>query len=69
MAPPGIAVPDIPDHDAMEHKMVTVLVGPELVRRIPFGVHVSPVEWFSGETKQSVLEFIEFVRAGQFEIR
>lgn len=50
------ALDDLPDHDALTHK-------------VPLGLHdnVNQFEWFSGpHGKQYVKEFVEFCREGGF---
>ena len=72
------SLPDIPDHDAIGHKDKRNV----LPRRIAKFIHIMPglepspapeetisaQEWFSGERKQRLVEFIAFCRAGGFNI-
>ena len=62
------ALPDVPDHDAVEHK---TFEDPRLpgVRLYRPGEAISPVEAFSGENKAMLTDFIAFCRQGGFEIR
>ncbi|MDM8008115.1 MAG: hypothetical protein QUV05_18400 [Phycisphaerae bacterium] len=62
------ALPDIPNHDALTHKTVHHLsANGELHGGIPCDIPVNPFEWFSGpESKQHVVDFIKFCRAGEF---
>jgi hypothetical protein len=61
------ALPDVPDHDALEHKTFTHPAEPG-VRLIDANTPVNPFEWFSGK-KDRLREFIAFCRKGGFEIR
>ncbi len=72
------SLPDIPDHDAIGHKdkrkawprriaeWNQLMPGPEPspAREETISAH----EWFSGERKQRLVEFIAFCRAGGFNI-
>ncbi len=61
------ALPDIPNHDAMEHK--TIQFGSDPAdRAIPCGTEYTPAEYFSGTGKAMLRDFIEFCRQGGFEI-
>ncbi len=76
------SLPDLPDHDALEHKAVDVPVLPADVPRLRAAgllapgetsfkalndlENVTPVEFFSGPRKQDVLDFIAYCRAGEF---
>lgn len=65
-----LALPDFPDHDALEHKRETVHTvhfGP--IVTIPHGTPVSIFEVFSGPEKQYLRDFIAVCRAGEFYIR
>jgi hypothetical protein len=57
------ALPDIPDHDALEHKVVFHPAAPG-ERLLPFETPVSPFEFFSGEKKERLKEFIALCRRG-----
>jgi len=61
------ALPDLPDHDATEHKTFEVdqLPGVRLAR---IATPISPFEWFSGPNKEHLQDFIVFCRQGGFEI-
>lgn len=64
------AMPDIPDHDAMAHKIATTI---DLPRREPIRfIHpfrrFNPYEYFSGANKAKLGRFVEFCRAGGFTI-
>jgi hypothetical protein len=37
-------------------------------RALPFGTHVNPFEWFSGQNKKYLEGFIAFCRQGGFAI-
>jgi hypothetical protein len=60
------ALPDVPDHDAMEEK---TFFHPGLpgVRLVDARTPVNPFEWFSGK-KDILLDFIGYCRLGGFEI-
>jgi hypothetical protein len=58
------ALPDVPSHDALADKVVTV--GGE--RCLPLGTAVSPFEWFSGANRRHLEEFIALCRQGGFAI-
>ena len=61
------ALPDLPNHDALEHKAVELRSAPgELA--LPLGTPVNPFEWFSGKNKEHLKTFIAFCRQGGFEI-
>ncbi len=63
------ALPDIPDHDALEHKAKVVdLPGLGPTRLIDAQENVSPVELFSGSNKEYLRRFISYCRAGSFQI-
>jgi hypothetical protein len=61
------ALPDIPDHDAMAHKTFEHPSEPG-VRLVPIDTPTSPYEWFSGDKKGLVRQFIAYCRRGGFEI-
>jgi len=61
------ALPDVPDHDALRHKARPLGNSGEF--GIPVGTPTTPSEWFSGDRKQRLREFIAFCRAGGFVIR
>jgi hypothetical protein len=60
------ALPDVPDHDALEHKTFTHPAEPG-VRLLNIQTPVNPFEWFSGK-KDLLRDFIDFCRQGSFEI-
>jgi len=60
------ALPDVPDHDALEHKTFRHPSDPS-VRLIDVNTPVNPFEWFSGK-KDLLRDFIAFCRQGGFEI-
>jgi hypothetical protein len=63
------ALPDIPDHDALEHKTTVVdLPGLGPTRLLDIEENVSPVELFSGDGKDHLRKFITYCRAGSFRI-
>lgn len=60
------AAPDIPRHDAVEHKLVDIGLG---LQGLPDGEVVNPIEAFSGPAgRRMLLEFIAFCREGAFAI-
>jgi hypothetical protein len=61
------ALPDLPAHDALIDKTVQ---HPQLPgdRFVMVGTAVNPFEWFSGDKRQTVKDFIAFCRQGGFEI-
>jgi hypothetical protein len=62
------ALPDVPGHDALGHKLVTLTFRGREIQGLPPDANVSPVEYFSGERKQLLQDFISFCRAGAFLI-
>ena len=63
------ALPDIPNHDALEHKTRGVdLPGLGPTRLIDAREHLSSVELFSGDRKEQLRKFILYCRAGSFQI-
>ena len=63
------ALADVPSHDALGHKSVSIeLPGGEKTRAIPADADVSPLEYFSGKGKKTLVEFIAFCRTGGFSI-
>ena len=72
------ALPDIPDHDAMSHKLrrnarpMRIAYLFEIIpgSNGPPRDHdaVSAFEWFSGKEKQRLIDFIRFCQAGGFRI-
>ena len=61
-------MPDLPNHDALEHKTFEDerLPGVRLIRA---GTPVDAVEWFSGRKNKQLLKgFIRYCRQGGFEI-
>jgi hypothetical protein len=61
------ALPDIPDHDALIHKTFEHPGSPGM-RLLALDTPASPYEWFSGDKKRYVREFIAYCRQGGFEI-
>jgi hypothetical protein len=61
------ALPDLPDHDALEHKKKRVGQSEEF--GIPWQTPTNPFEWFSGAGKERLRTFIAYCRAGGFTIR
>jgi len=64
------ALPDMPDEDAVAHKMETIACLPDgtVLRAPKRGVELSLLESFAGG-QQRLREFIAFCRAGEFAIR
>jgi hypothetical protein len=62
------ALTDIPRHEALEDKAVTMAGAPG-ERFLPIGTPVNPFEWFSGENRAHLQTFIGLCRKGGFEIR
>jgi hypothetical protein len=64
------AFPDIPNHDAMAHKIVSTIDLPagEPVRFINPFRRFNPYEYFSGANKARLERFVAFCRAGAFKI-
>lgn len=60
------ALPDVPDHDAMEHKTYRH-PGMPGVRLVNVTTPVSPFEWFGGK-HELLRDFIGYCRQGGFEI-
>jgi hypothetical protein len=64
------AMPDVPGHDAVGHKVVSLL-DTSLAGRFrvlnPYK-KVHPFEYFSGENKARLQRFIDFCKAGGFRI-
>jgi hypothetical protein len=58
------ALPDIPRHNALEHKCMVI----DGERLLPEGVRVSPYERFSGSNRLHLEKFIAFCRNGGFRI-
>jgi len=61
------ALPDIPNHDAMEHK-TTPIPGMPGERGIPMDVKFTAFELFSGENKAHLREFISYCHKAGFWI-
>jgi hypothetical protein len=61
------ALPDVPSHDALEHKLVEVPGAPG-EGFVPVGTPVTAFEWFSGPNKPFLESFIAFCRQGGFQI-
>jgi hypothetical protein len=62
------ALPDIPNHDALEHKAFTAPGLPSGERFIRADEDINPLEYYSGESKLHLRQFIELCRQGGFEI-
>jgi hypothetical protein len=63
------ALPDIPDHDALENKSKEIMTQDGPIRVIPINADVNPLESFSGRKgKRYLRKFITFCRAGGFVI-
>lgn len=64
------ALPDVPDHDAIAHKVGSTIdmPGAKQLRILRPGVRFSPYEFFSGPDKQLLRRFAEICRAGGFQI-
>jgi hypothetical protein len=62
------ALPDIPDHDGLGHKAVTLPTSPG-ENFLPLDTPASPYEVFSGQNKARLRRFIGFCRRGGFAIR
>ena len=60
------ALPDVPDHDAMEDKTFEHPAMPG-VRLVNLTTPINPYEWFGGK-KDLLQDFIAFCREGGFEI-
>lgn len=58
-------LPDIPRHDARNHKTEESGNGLSGLD----GGHLSPLEYYSGEMRKRVIEFIQFCREGCFQIQ
>jgi hypothetical protein len=63
-------VDDVPGHDALAHKVGTIIDLPfrRRIRLIKPGVYASPFEFFSGENKPLLYRHIEFCRGGGYTI-
>ena len=64
------SLPDVPDHDAVAHKVAAEIEGAGLnrMRMLRPGVKMNSFEFFSGESKNKLRQFIKFCRAGGFVI-
>lgn len=67
------ALPDVPDHDAIAHKVLSVIDTPGLgvppqLRMLNPRARLNPFEYFSGTNKARLRRFIAFCRAGGFRI-
>ncbi len=63
-------LPDVPEHDAMEHKIGQVI---DLPYRAPIrmprvGVRYNAFEFFSGQSRDLLVRFSEMCRAGGYHI-
>lgn len=63
-------MPDIPDHDAMMHKVASVIDFPDTkqLRMLRPGARYNAFEFFSGPNKPLLRRFIDLCRAGGFTI-
>lgn len=61
---------DIPGHDAIAHKVLSTLDFPfgKPMRVLDPLADISPLEFFCGEGKARLRRFIDFCRAGGFQI-
>ncbi|MCW5765394.1 MAG: hypothetical protein KIT68_05405 [Phycisphaeraceae bacterium] len=65
-------LPDVPDHDALAHKVISSLDLPQIPRPLRMlhpGAQYNAFEFFSGPNKDLLRRFIHLCRAGGFEIR
>jgi hypothetical protein len=65
------ALPDIPEHDALSHKVVQEIQLPDMeqpLRMLQPGVQVNAFEFFSGQTRPVLIDFIAFAQRGGFTI-
>jgi hypothetical protein len=65
------ALPDIPTHDALSHKVVQEIQLPDMeqpMRMLQPGVQVNAYEFFSGPNRPVLEDFVRFARAGGFAI-
>lgn len=64
------AMPDIPDHDAIGHKVLAILDFPFAppLRVLDRSKRIHPFEYFSGRNKPRLVRFAEFARLGAFTI-
>ena len=75
------ALPDVPRHNAIEHKQVSLdtilglapgqlpLFAGLSLSGVPAGVETNPMEWFSGEDgRKKLTDFIAYCRQGGFLI-
>ena len=60
------ALNDLPKHDALASKREPTTGGIPLEH---MAEGISPLDWFSGESKQRLEKYIEFCRAGEFVIK
>jgi hypothetical protein len=63
---------DVPTFDALGLKVASSIDMPNLpkpLRALRPGVKVNPYEYFSGDNREGLKEFIAFCRGGGFEIR
>ncbi len=63
-------LPDVPEHDAFGHKVNQVIDLPyrRAVRLPRPGVRYNAFEFFSGENRGLLTEFVKLCRAGEFQI-
>ncbi|MCE2924603.1 MAG: hypothetical protein LW822_03985 [Phycisphaeraceae bacterium] len=65
------ALPDIPLHDALSHKVAQEIQLPDVdepLRMLQPGVTVNAYEFFSGSGRKTIEDFAAFCRAGGFAI-
>jgi hypothetical protein len=67
----GAVMDDIPDHDALAHKVLTTVDLPyhEDIRLLKPGAKVNMFEFFSGKNKELLRRFVDLCGKGGFEIR
>lgn len=61
------ALADVPEFDALGHKITVDPACPIIVQINP-GARVSALEWFSGPNRQGLVALISFLAAGEFII-
>jgi hypothetical protein len=63
-------LPDIPEHDALGHKVASQIEGAGMgrLRMIMPGAKVNSFEYFSGNNRAKVIAFIELCKLGGFSI-
>jgi hypothetical protein len=61
------SLPDVPNHEAAAHKTVE-LPGLPGERFVTLATPIDSFEWFNGQNKGYLLDFIAFCRQGEFKI-